>query len=190
MVAPIILRRLINMGMFDTIIVNPKFSLPMPKDAKGYVGSKDFQTKELDNFLETYEIRKDGSLWKRNYQKENKEVTWKRDKCGTIKINIYDYQESNNGDFDYFIEYELIFAKDKVKTVKLVNFEATNNTQRKENQKKYDEQCAKRKKFVDTWLFKNILVHWNKFVGIVYRFNTKVLGLLSIVNFKLINLKF
>lgn len=190
MEAPIISRRLINMGMFDTVIVNPKFSLPMPKDSKGYVGSVDFQTKDLDNFLETYEIRKDGSFWKRNYQKKNEEITWKRVKGLPTVINIHGYQENDNVEFDYFIEYEILFAKDKVKSVKIVKFEFTNNSKRKETQKMYDEQWAKRKKFVNTWLFKKVLVHWNKAVGIVYRFNTRVLGLLSIVNFKLINLKF
>jgi hypothetical protein len=178
------------MGMFDTVIVNPKFSLPLPKDPKGYTGTADFQTKELDNFLETYEIRKDGSLWKLNYRKKNEEKTWSRVKNVPTVIKIYDYQENNEGDFDYFIEYEILFTKDKVKTAKLIKFEANNNTKRKENQKMYDEQWAKRKKFVNTWLFKNILVHWNKAIGIVYRFNTKILGFLSIVNFKLINLKF
>ena len=48
------------MGMYDDIVC--KYPLPLPEDTKGYVPDR-FQTKDLENLLNLYEIREDGTLW-------------------------------------------------------------------------------------------------------------------------------
>lgn len=51
------------MGMFDDIRV----LLPLP----GGSTTTEFQTKSLSNFLEQYEIREDGTLWREDYDTED-----------------------------------------------------------------------------------------------------------------------
>ena len=41
------------MGMYDSIIC--KYPLPMPEDPKGYTGSREFQSKDLDCALREFE---------------------------------------------------------------------------------------------------------------------------------------
>ena len=65
------------MGMFDTIFVKKK--LPLTKELKALNvkwEKLDFQTKDLDNALDTYEITKSGKLkhlWQRREWKEDSE---------------------------------------------------------------------------------------------------------------------
>jgi len=52
------------MGMFDTIRV---VDYPLPDD----IVRKDYQTKDLECYLENYEIRSDGCLWHELYDTED-----------------------------------------------------------------------------------------------------------------------
>ncbi len=135
------------MGMYDTIIC--EYPLPMPNDPKGYSGSKDFQTKDLDSALDWYEIDKNGQLFiqrsegewiegdknatgfvaKMGYFKTTKK--WKEELIRTITINFYDYQHSQDTDYDYSIEYKAVFIDGKISSVELVDFEARDNAERK-----------------------------------------------------------
>ena len=68
------------MGMFDEIVC--KYHLPLPEDTKGF-RPYGFQTKDLDNALDCYEIREDGTLWLRECEREYtdgnpKGKTWSR----------------------------------------------------------------------------------------------------------------
>ena len=64
----------IIMGMFDNIIC--KAPLPLPedigelKDLKIIWDEEIFQTKDLDNLLDSYTIHKDGTLTFEEYDKE------------------------------------------------------------------------------------------------------------------------
>ena len=53
------------MGLFD----NVKFSYPLPIPQ---VQDQVFQTKDLDNQLDTYVVREDGSLWRVDYDTEDR----------------------------------------------------------------------------------------------------------------------
>jgi len=143
------------MGMYDTLIC--KYPLPMPEDPKGYAGSKDFQSKDLDCALSYYEIREDGSIWEEERETEyvpgNDKGKNFWDKIGHLKtlktwfeprnindiINIYDYQQNNDGNYDYNIEYNIKFENGKIVDIKLVNFEAIDNTQRKKTQEENEK---------------------------------------------------
>jgi hypothetical protein len=50
------------MGMFDRIVCK----VPLPDTNK--ISENEFQTKSLDNLLNKYEIREDGTLWIESYE--------------------------------------------------------------------------------------------------------------------------
>ena len=54
------------MGMYDDIVC--KYPLPLPEDTKGFVPLR-FQTKDLDNAFDCYEISEDGTLWLRECER-------------------------------------------------------------------------------------------------------------------------
>jgi len=153
--------------MYDTLVC--KYPLPMPENPKGYAGSKDFQSKDLDCALSYYEIREDGSIWEEERETEyvpgNDKAKNFWDKIGHLKtiktwyepccindfINIYDYQQNNDGNYDYDIEYRIRFENGKIVDVKLVDFEAIDNTSRKklheENEQKWRKWIEYKKKY-------------------------------------------
>ena len=122
------------MGMFDYVDVQMK--LPMPVPIQGYKGSHNFQTKDLDNCLWNYIIKKNGTLWveKVDYthipptEEEKKKSKFalgkhivnkrwtERIKDVNGKVSIYDWQENNGKDdiFDYYIEYDIMFKEGKI----------------------------------------------------------------------------
>lgn len=84
------------MGMFDTIFV--KKALPLTKELKALNvkwEEEDFQTKDLENLLDTYEITKSGKL-KHLWQKRE----WKDDDSAFLK-GYYDVVEEEWRDVDY-----------------------------------------------------------------------------------------
>jgi hypothetical protein len=175
------------MGMFDTIIVRKK--LPQPKDPKGYTGSDSFQTKDLENCLLVYEIRKDGTLWVE--QRETKFVegdknaktfsermgyletinSWFEPVKWNSEVVFYDFQQKNGEDqnFDYDIEYRAEFKNGKMTSVKLIKFEALDNTERKKAYKEMEEKMKKRYIFTGKWYFKYIFAYWNKAMKFCFR---------------------
>lgn len=186
------------MGMFDDI--ECKYPLPMPDDPKGYTGSKNFQTKDLDNSLSLYEIREDGTIWRKfvtksEYVKGDKKSKSIIGRIGYLKeleheyrqqfditnILMYDYIQTK-GDYDYSIDYEVNFENGIVKNIKIVNFEATDNKSRKERDAKWKEELRIRNKFTSTLRYRFVYQHWNKMIRFVFRY------LHSIVNFMNSNL--
>jgi hypothetical protein len=115
------------MGMFDTIFVKKK--LPLTKELKALDVNweeLDFQTKDLENLLDTYEITKSGKLkhlWQRREWKEDSssflggyydvvEEEWKDvDFHGTI--NFYtSYCTNNTKHWDFYNEEEQLTFDD------------------------------------------------------------------------------
>lgn len=181
------------MGMFDDI--ECKYPLPMPDDPKGYTGSKNFQTKDLDNSLSLYEIREDGTIWRKfvtksEYVEGDKKSKSIMGRIGYLKeleheyrqqfdmtnILMYDYIQTK-GDYDYSIDYEVNFENGVIKNVKIVNFEAADNKSRKERDAKWKEELKIRNKFTSTLRYRFVYQHWNKMIRFVFRY------LHSIVNF-------
>jgi len=171
------------MGMFDYLDV--KFPLPMPKDPMGFtgVGSCGFQTKDLENCLSTYQIREDGSVWlkkvKNKYVPGNPDDDSLLGRLGHVEpisskwvlvehlpktIEFYDYQQTRNGNYDYYIVYVATVVKGKVKRVKIKTFEATENSSRKAREAIWEKEHEERAKFCNTWYYKYILSYWNKFI--------------------------
>ena len=181
--------------MYDTIIC--KYPLPMPDDPKGYVGSHDFQTKDLDLALSLYDIDENGQLFIHQYEGEWTEGNedsesiigrmgyfkttkkWLEQLNTTTTIIFYDYQHSKNTDHDYFIEYEAVFVNGKMTSIKLIKFEANDNAERKKRDIEFDEQLKKHHQFIKTRKYKYFVSPYNKSIKFIFRKISKILSFSS-----------
>ena len=178
------------MGMYDDVVC--KYPLPLPADTKGYF-PESFQTKDFDCALDLYEIREDGTLWLRECEREYiegypKGKTWS-EKFGFVKetkvwwtqvnatktISMYDYQHGND-EYDYWIEFSIVFVKGVVDKIDLVKFTATDNAERKDSNKKFAEEMKLRMEFKKTLRYKMFYGPYNKILRFVFKLVSKVNG--------------
>jgi len=173
------------MGMYDTIIC--KYPLPTPNDPKGYAGSEDFHTKDLDCSLSIYEIDSNGQLLINNTEghfvegnKNSKDIfgkighyevtrKWSEFVCKTSEIFMYDYIHSNGTEYDYFIEYKVIFIDGIIDEVQLVKFEAQNNAERKKKDEEFNKKLKDWHEFTKTRKYRYILRPYSSCVRFVFR---------------------
>ena len=173
------------MGMYDTVIC--KYPLPMPSDPKGYAGSEDFQTKHLDCGLDTYEIAANGqlSVYKRegNYIEPDKEAkglfekigrfevtrTWLEPVYDTLTMEMYDYKDSSESGYDYFVQYKVIFIDGIVDEIKLTEFEAKDNSARKIKDEEFKKKLKEWHDFTKTRKYRYILGPYSRFVRFIFR---------------------
>ena len=171
--------------MYDTIIC--EYPLPMPDDPKGYTGSDDFQTKDFDQSLATYTIDKNGQLFIHRFEGEwepgNKDSdsfigklgyfkttkTWQEQLNTTTTIVFYDYIHSENTDYDYLIEYEAVFVVGKMTSVKLTEFTATHNAERKKKDEEYEIRLQEHRKFAKTRRYKYFVRPYNQTISFIFR---------------------
>ena len=164
------------MGMFDDIVC--KYPLPLPEDTKGF-HSLGYQTKDLDNDLDCYEIREDGTIWLRECEREytdgNPNGKTFAEKFGIVKetkvwwthvklnknISMYTYQHGD-GQYDYWVEFIIEFVDGVINKIELIRFDARDNTKRKEDNKQHIEKIKKRKRFESTIFYKLIGKPLNK----------------------------
>ena len=169
------------MGMFDDIVC--KYPLPLPEDTKGFK-SAGFQTKDLDNALDCYEIREDGTLWLRECEREYtdgnpKGKTWS-EKIGSVKetkvwwthvkltkkINMYTYHQGEN-EYDYWVEFVVEFVDGIINKIELKKFDVTNNAERKENFRQHIEKLKERKEFESKLFYKLFGKPFNKTIWFI-----------------------
>lgn len=159
----------------------------MPEDPKGYRGSTDFQTKDLGETMSTFEIREDGTLWKEAVEYEYEEGNPKAknwiDRLPTSKrissswnqeiftdtIVMYDYINSKKGPYDYIIDYEVVFIKGIVSSVKILDFEAQDNFQRKVNEKRFEKEMEEWNKFQQTRQYKYFVKPYRIVINFIFR---------------------
>lgn len=183
--------------MYDTIVC--KYPLPIPDDPKGYTGSDDFQTKDLDLSLSNYTIDENGQLFVHRFEGEwepgNKDADsfigklgyfkttkkWLEQLNTTITVVFYDYQQSNNTDYDYFIEYEAVFVNGKITSVKLIEFTATHNAERKIKDAEFNERLKKHHEFIKTWRYKYFVKPYNKTISFIFHKTSKAFNNLSYI---------
>ena len=170
------------MGMYDDIVC--KYPLPLPEDTKGFVPLR-FQTKDLDNALDCYEIREDGTLWLRECEREYTEGDPNGktffEKYGMVKVTkdwwthvkttntilMYHYSNYNDGPYDYWVEFEIVFIDGVIDKIKLIKFDATDNSKRKENDRQFIEELKKNKEFESTNLYKLVIKPYNKIIRFI-----------------------
>jgi hypothetical protein len=180
------------MGMYDDIVC--KYHLPLPEDTKGFHPCG-FQTKDLDNALDCYEIREDGTLWLRECEREYTEgnpngktfsekygivkeikVWWTHVKL-TKSIDIYTYQHGE-GAYDYWVVFSIQFVDGVINKINLVKFDAKDNAKRKEDDKQHIEELKQRMKFESTLFYKFFCKPYNKTIRFVTRQLSKFATLL------------
>ena len=145
------------MGLFDTIIC--EHPLPLPeldeldvKEIKQSLGVEgdvnwktvEWQTKSLENVLDTYTIEDDGQVYRAKtewVEDENSpggyvptEDSELEKYEGTTEIDFYQafLGESN----DYWLEFKCVVFKGEVKEMDLIEFKREDNAERKEMQEK------------------------------------------------------
>jgi hypothetical protein len=169
------------MGMYDDIVC--KYPLPLPEDTKGF-NPCGFQTKDLDNALDCYEIREDGTLWLRECEREYTDgdpngktflerfgivkvtkVWWTHVKL-TKSIDMYTYQHGE-GEYDYWVVFSIEFVDGVINKINLVKFDAKNNSKRKENDRQFIEELKLRKQFESTLRYKLIYRYYNKLISFI-----------------------
>ena len=171
--------------MYDTIVC--EYPLPMPDDPKGYTGSDDFQTKDFDQSLATYTIDENGQLFIHRFEGEwepgNKDSDsfigklgyfkttkiWQEQLNTTTTIVFYDYIHSENTDYDYLIEYEAVFVVGKMTSVKLTEFTATHNAERKKKDEEYEIRLQEHRKFAKTRRYKYFVRPYNQTISFIFR---------------------
>jgi len=190
------------MGMFDNVIC--KVPLPVKVRCKPALWWKtaEFQTKDLDNALFDYEIRKSG-LWRRHveydvveteeYKKdkkaggfldlgwymEEKNSKWKKENY-TGTVNFYNIIFDVDGSNDLDVEFQALFKDGNLDgKIKLVEWELTDNAERKESSKKRKEKMKARQEYEKKWRYKYFGKYWNNFVFFVFTRLRKVGGWLS-----------
>lgn len=187
------------MGMYDDIVC--KYHLPLPEDTKGFHPCG-FQTKDLDNALDCYEIREDGTLWLRECEREYTEgnpngktfsekygivketkVWWTHVKL-TKSIDIYTYQHGE-GAYDYWVVFSIQFVDGVINKINLVKFDAKDNAKRKEDDKQHIEELKQRMKFESTLFYKFFCKPYNKTIRFVTRQLSKFATLLLSVCYKI-----
>jgi hypothetical protein len=187
------------MGMYDDIVC--KYHLPLPEDTKGFHPCG-FQTKDLDNALDCYEIREDGTLWLRECEREytdgdpngktflerfgivkETKVWWTHVKL-TKSIDMYDYQHGE-GEYDYWVVFSIQFVDGVINKINLVKFDAKDNAKRKEDDKRHIEELKQRMKFESTLFYRFFCKPYNKIIRFVTRQLSKFATLLLSVCYKI-----
>lgn len=185
--------------MYDDIVC--KYHLPLPEDTKGFHPCG-FQTKDLDNALDCYEIREDGTLWLRECEREYTEgnpngktfsekygivketkVWWTHVKL-TKSIDMYTYQHGE-GAYDYWVVFSIQFVDGVINKINLVKFDAKDNVKRKEDDKQHIEELKQRMKFESTLFYKFFCKPYNKTIRFVTRQLSKFATLLLSVCYKI-----
>lgn len=175
------------MGLYDNIIVNRGFNLPLPEDLGELtideIYSLEKQTKSLSNALTTYDLNPDGSITERLREWREGEGIFggalhetgeNRLVCPPQIINFYIYTHSDNLENDYDIEWEYTYTE-KEKSIKLLHFKKIPNKDRKEQNLKFKNDLIKRNELLKKW-YMQPYNWWVKFVRFAFRNYAKLIN--------------
>jgi len=169
--------------MFDTIAWGEKLPFSPEMEELG-LNKNDwsFQTKDLDNGMDEYVVQ-EGKIFLIAYEKQewvegDKDSKDLFAKIGHIErtgrylkpidltatICIYDYRHSVQDKWDCRIDYEAVFVKGALESVKLLKFEKTDNADRLQFEKEWQERYLRE---ASLWYNKYIFdtTIWRKFIG-------------------------
>lgn len=146
------------MGMFDNI----KSDYPLPKDkisqypdlASFNLQEEIYQTKDLENFMYSYTIKEDGTLW----------IDSGEQQFITDTINFYTYVNIEEGPNDFMIEFCGKWADGILQSLECFRVDSIPNQFRKDSMKKYRELLKRNDKF----FFKFIYLPYAKIVRKVF----------------------
>ena len=166
------------MGMFDDIVVHRK--LPLPKELPAELRDVKwkevvFQTKCLDNCLTEYKIAINGKLYAQKFddegdvfaynsffdkKREDTEMFWKNVPAPT---SIQFYTSFQKKEFDYWASFTAFFDQNsKLTKITLDQLDAEDNSARKEQQKRFNEEVAANEKLHKKFIYKFYNIIWKK----------------------------
>jgi hypothetical protein len=180
------------MGMFDEI----QCKIPLPAK-RGFKPAKfwkehTFQTKDLDNFLAHYEIRKSG-LWVKEIEykepdpsKKKKKLRdwfpdpleiesekWVRDNF-TGYLSFYDFMSDVDDTNDLWIEFRVHLKDGKPQgKVELMEWRLEDNLEKKENLKEWGRETKARKEYEKKLRYKYCFKYWNKLIRFLFYWDNK-----------------
>ena len=178
------------MGMYDTI--ECLYQLPpipqKPEELINYNPNEVyFQTKDLDNVLDHYTIRSDGTIWHELYDIEDKsdpnakgierlfgmhsKTNDRQEQMSDFSrtINFYEFIAKDEFKFDYWIEYLAVFSSGKLCTITLTKFEATSNDKRKAQRAEFDKKMKERHELWDRWYMKYGYAYYDRAVAYAFK---------------------
>ena len=155
--------------MYDTIKCEYPFVRPDDVKELADIEFTDliYQTKDLDCALDSYLIKRDRTLWKRNSYIPN-DGDWVQI-LHTGVINFYDYYINDEFKNDYWIEYSATFVNGFATRVDIVKFEAADNTERKAISLKFDDSIKRREILWSKWYMKYGYKYYDKFIAFVFK---------------------
>ena len=161
------------MGCFDQI----KCKIPFPTKSKRgdefFKTKKNwydhtFSTKDLENCLLQYEIRRSG-LWKRNNDKLQRAVDrkWSKDDySGYVKFNDVFLGKEN----DLLVEFRAYFKDGKLQgEVECLKWNLKSNNDRKVEESEIKKRLKKRAVYEKKLCYKYCLKYWNKLVTWLFK---------------------
>lgn len=177
------------MGMFDN--VKFKSQLPMPADL-GELKPEDlqtasYQTKDLENSLDYYEVDKDGQLFREEREceyiagdKNGKTLSDRMGYCKTVKswmekrsdtctVNFYESFQDDANQNDYWIDYIAEFVGGKLTSVRVLKFEKTPNAERKARDVKWKAELAASYEFRKRWYIKYLYLPYVAVIRFIFR---------------------
>jgi len=181
------------MGMFDSI--QCKYKLPLPKklmELKGFdFSNHTFQTKSLEDSLSYFEIRKDGKLYEEvceykwvegdpkaksvmsrigHRKTVSSNFVFRKNFTGVINFydSIQDGDSAKELKNDYWIEFSALVKNGKITEIKLVKFEASDNTERREQEIKHMKKMQQRNNLWNRWYMKYLYFYYDKAVRKIF----------------------
>ena len=167
------------MGMFDEIVVHRKLPVPkqLPEELRDVKWKEVvFQTKCLENCFTHYKIAINGKLYAQKFDDEgsvfaynaffdakrkDSEMFWKNMPT-PASINFYTTFQKE--EFDYWVSFTAFFdqSSSKLAEIRLDQFDKEDNTARKEQQKRFDEEVAASEKLHKKFIYKVYHIFWKK----------------------------
>ena len=108
------------MGMFDYLTINGYVNTGLPSKVAKFLGEGPFQTKSLYKYLEMYEIREDGCLYRR--EEDDDGVFWVKI-IKTIEIEFHELIEG------YWLSFIAEYKRGKLVKIVLNEFETIEKRQ-------------------------------------------------------------
>ena len=154
------------MGMCDDI--RCEYPLPLPADQGELAGldwaKQGLQTKDLGQGMGEYCIHADGTLWlvgARWLHNELSEPNFRKDFFGTVELYDFIYGKKH----DYRVAWEAVFAKGKLKDVRLKEWELEDNSERLKFKAEREAEEARRTRFLQTWFGRSIYPAYAWLIG-------------------------
>ena len=170
------------MGMFDEIVVHRK--LPLPRELPDELCDikwKEviFQTKCLENCMAYYKIAINGKLYTQKFEdkgnlfayhaffddkRKDSEMFWE---SVAPPLSIHFYTNFQREEFDYWVSFTAFFDSKTSKLVKiqLDQLDEEDNTNRKEQERLFEQEAAASEKFRKKFIYKIYNIFWKKPLG-------------------------